>query len=114
MREIKFRYVLQHKITGIITKIILTIEDIEDFPISKNLGQNKIIARYPFTGLKDKNDKEIYEGDILKVDKHGYIGEIFWSKDKFVIGKEIEGFSISEDFGLSNAESFGIEILEEK
>ena len=71
MREIKFRYTysdgksLFHK--------IFTLDEIEQgfqFDVlcdSPLLQHYKCIAKSQYTGLQDKNGKEIYEGDILEL-----------------------------------------------
>lgn len=69
-REIKFRMWRDNKMQGIHTmQSKRTGTDVPVEPQNFAFSEEEILMQY--TGLKDKNGKEIYEGDIIKfADEH--------------------------------------------
>lgn len=97
MREIKFR-VWHNGLKYIGIPSIGSFNDIND-EISNHQEDGYTWMQY--TGLKDKNGVEIYEGDIVKGNYLRGIGEIKWN-DKFC------KFDISHRMNISPSDEFEV------
>lgn len=78
MRELKFR--AWHKDSKYMEEVVM-IDFIDNLIATSNdnggyVGNIEEHVIMQYTGLKDKNDKKIYEGDICKYFKHDLIGTI--------------------------------------
>lgn len=86
MREIKFR---AWDKAG---EKIIPIEEVNNWRIGGSV-QSQLFELMQYTGLKDKNGVEIYEGDILKAGD-GYTGLIGYRTES----AQFVGFNIGNEF----------------
>jgi uncharacterized phage protein (TIGR01671 family) len=100
MREIKFRAWDKENNKWVI-----------DIGLSTTFIDNKDIVNLEsrgfevmqFTGLKDKNGKEIYEGDIFK-SKKGKIFEVIFQDGTYAFGNSKKGYYLLGSFDIKKEE----------
>ena len=122
MRELKFRAWNEE------LKRIIPFEDLSEFPLSALKG-DKVWTFEQYTGLKDKNGKEIYEGDIVRIynmDNRGKIegayiplfdemnGEYVWCKNEDIDSAEYAGFPIWAKYRIIGNIRENPDLLEEE
>ena len=114
-REIKFRVFIDYKIfyqdkydeygdnlTSIdICKKTITITGFHNYENVYKFEDEKV-KLMQYTGLKDKNGKEIYEGDILfSVNENGvFLQEIGFGGDEREYTEFLDGFKIANGYAL--------------
>ena len=100
MREIKFRaWIKNHKQMIFLTAV--AFGDLID-------NHKKGFEIMQFTGLKDKNRKEIYEGDIVELERAKY--QVYWHQHiaKWELERlNIKGFSNIGLINWNNCEVIG-------
>lgn len=93
MREIKFHIRIKRINSQYIWDTYLTLDELLDRNgCLYNPQIEEIVFKREYTGLKDKNDKDIYEGDILEWHSHKnvtYNNEVY-----FCVGTATCGYKI--------------------
>ena len=99
MREIKFR-AWNQKLNCMSEVLEIDFQHNAIRCIPGHLPKNKLsdVDIMQFTGLLDKNGKEIYEGDIMKITTtfHSFNVSVIWSEDCWTFSADGEYGTLSE------------------
>ena len=106
MREIKFRgdyngmFVYGNLINGIYEgKRFTQIENTDNSDFQKWNVREESVGE--FSGLIDKNGKEVYEGDIIETDINGKVWEVKFENYGFVVISMCNKISVEEKYTFS-------------
>ena len=106
MREIKFRF-WDKRFNKFRYDLLISNDEAWDIdfrffaPYPKSVSEHVVVQQY--TGLKDKNGVEIYEGDALK-DEYGYVKYVYWTNSEDM--SDVAGFTTADSQRTAD-EGFG-------